>query len=516
MNKITGSNQQTIHIPLRNSFIFKLIIISSIWMMMFIGLTIFEDYYSSKQSVINNIQNSNLAIGQTAKVVIPTEHLSSFKNNDATKTPAFQDIRRILQEIQINNALTSEQIYLLSKDPSQPHTYRFNVMIQEKAFVGDIYQPPEHVQDLYQGAWDGEVQQTPIFTDAHGTFIAALIPLKHNNQVVAILEVDRNIDQYLSEVWTTTLYHLMVSVLFCILWLVGIRLVYKMMRKRLDILFQGIAAIQSGNFTHRIPNTDNDELGVLGDALNLSLSHINEHLEMLKFLPKHTQKMLALSIEHDGAVNMNALRHIEAVIMESDIRGFTALTENLTPKETIKLINQFIELQAEIIMKPEYDGSIDKYMGDAILVIFEGSNKEQRAYECAHHIQNAMKQLNNRNRKQANKFNTPFNKVEIGIGLSIGRVIMGNMGCAQRLEHTVIGSTVNLAARLCSEAKANEILIHEPILKDIGNVGLQEEVVVKGFSKPVPVRRMTENQTQVNLDVISGTLDSHGPFFNKN
>ena len=140
----------------------------------------------------------------------------------------------------------------------------------------------------------------------------------------------------------------------------------------------------------------------------------------------------------------------------------------------------------------EDNGSIDKYMGDAVLVIFEGDDKERRAYECAHHIQHSLRQLNKRKRRYARKSGESYEDVEIGIGLSMGRVIMGNMGCAERMEHTVIGSTVNLAARLCTAAKGGEIVIHQEILEHIGKQGKYEEIQVKGFKDPVPVRRLSK------------------------
>ena len=81
---------------------------------------------------------------------------------------------------------------------------------------------------------------------------------------------------------------------------------------------------------------------------------------------------------------------------------------------------------------------------------------------------------------------------------------MGNMGCEERMEHTVIGSTVNLAARLCAAAKGGEIVIHQDILEPIGKQGAYEEIQVKGFSQPVPVRRLTKSDTTSNLTYCSG------------
>ena len=81
---------------------------------------------------------------------------------------------------------------------------------------------------------------------------------------------------------------------------------------------------------------------------------------------------------------------------------------------------------------------------------------------------------------------------------------MGNMGCSERMEHTVIGSTVNLAARLCTAAKGGEIVIHQKILEHIGKQGQYEEIQVKGFKDPVPVRRLSKADTTSNLTYCRG------------
>ena len=167
--------------------------------------------------------------------------------------------------------------------------------------------------------------------------------------------------------------------------------------------------------------------------------------------------------------------------------GFTALSERLSPSETISLINRYIEVQAEYLL--QYGGSIDKYMGDAVLVVFEGEYREHRALSCAKDILTAIKLMNQQSKEA----------VQIGIGVSCGRVVMGNMGCEARMEHTVIGSTVNLAARLCSVANESEIVVQKRLVESIQEEDEelyslfkeQEELIVKGFSKSISVKRVS-------------------------
>ena len=152
------------------------------------------------------------------------------------------------------------------------------------------------------------------------------------------------------------------------------------------------------------------------------------------------------------------------------------------------MVNRYIELQAQQILA--YGGSIDKYMGDAVLVIFEGEGAAQRSLACARDILNEVCALNERLNES----------IQIGIGLSLGSVVMGNMGCDTRMEHTVIGPTVNLAARLCSTARGGELVVQEKLVQGVQEsepelykaLSHREEISVKGFSSAISVRRASQ------------------------
>lgn len=501
------SNLEPKDVPILQSFILRLVMGSGFLAMALLVSNTVWSYEYERRQVINEFRHNTMAIGLTIAPYISSNNLREYVDNSHASTDSFKVVQAELKQLQEDNVFAEEQIYILRKDLTLDNTYRFSVMLQEQTFVGDPYSPPTDVADMYGKAWNGIPQSTPMFTDDHGTFVAALIPLRNqNDEVVGILELDRNLEDYLNAFVEDILIRLLIELIFFFLWLfLGIWM-YRNAKSRVDDLLQGTIAIQEANYEYRIPveKYSPDEFTLLGRAINISLSQLGERFSMLKFLPKHTLKMIAYANEQQSEVALNMVRNVECVIMETDIRGFTALTENLSPHDTIKLVNEFIENQAEIIIMDEYSGSIDKYMGDAVLVIFEGDNKERRAYECAHHIQYSLRQLNKRKRRKARKRGEMHTNVEIGIGLSVGHVIMGNMGCEERMEHTVIGSTVNLAARLCSAAKGGEIVIHQDILEPIGKQGVYEEIQVKGFSQPVPVRRLTKSDTTSNLTYCSG------------
>ena len=139
----------------------------------------------------------------------------------------------------------------------------------------------------------------------------------------------------------------------------------------------------------------------------------------------------------------------------TDVRGFTAMSETMEPEEVTKIMNQALTIQSDTVKK--YDGMVDKYIGDAMMAIFNApldlDNHEETAVLCAKEIQD--------------QFKLADIGVEIGIGINTGPAVVGNMGSETRFDYTAIGDTVNLAARLESSTKevGKDIVIGESTAK---------------------------------------------------
>ena len=139
----------------------------------------------------------------------------------------------------------------------------------------------------------------------------------------------------------------------------------------------------------------------------------------------------------------------------TDVRGFTAMSETMEPEEVTKIMNEALTIQSDTVKK--YDGMVDKYIGDAMMAIFNApldlENHEEAAVLCAKEIQD--------------QFKSSKISVEIGIGVNTGPAVVGNMGSETRFDYTAIGDTVNLAARLESSTKevGKDIVIGESTAK---------------------------------------------------
>jgi adenylate cyclase len=177
------------------------------------------------------------------------------------------------------------------------------------------------------------------------------------------------------------------------------------------------------------------------------------------------------------------------VVFFSDIRGFTSMSENMTPDEIATLLTEYFTEMVEIVF--EHGGTLDKFMGDAIMALWGApiahDDDADRAIRAAMQQQETLTELNEKWAKDGRT------QVEIGIGINFGEVFAGNIGSDRRLEYTVIGDAVNTASRLCSKASAGEILISEPFYQTLKNppeVEPLEPLDLKGKAQAVPVYRV--------------------------
>lgn len=170
----------------------------------------------------------------------------------------------------------------------------------------------------------------------------------------------------------------------------------------------------------------------------------------------------------------------------TDLRGFTALSESVTPEEVTYIMNKVLTAQQKAVQK--YEGMVDKYIGDAMMAIFNAPldmrNHAKRAVECGVEIMKNIQILN----QELQSEDLPG--IAIGIGINTGEAIVGNMGSANRFDYTAIGDAVNTAARLESATKERgvNILIGESTELMCGYHLLElEPIMVKGKSKPLKI-----------------------------
>lgn len=244
--------------------------------------------------------------------------------------------------------------------------------------------------------------------------------------------------------------------------------------KPLYLLLDGVKRVEKEDFSEEVPITSRDEIGQLTRAFNGLVDGLRERLLMLKFVSDATLDAIKKNLSR---IEPGGERR-DITVLFSDIRGFTAWSESHTPEEVIDMLNNLLSYQADIIHG--YGGDVDKFVGDELVAVFEGKDKEQRAVNASLQIQKKLK----------TKLLKEQEELAVGIGLNSGEVVMGAMGSENRMDFTVLGSTVNLGARLCSAANKHQILITEVVFLNLERkipVNKLDTIQVKGIEKPIQI-----------------------------
>ena len=182
----------------------------------------------------------------------------------------------------------------------------------------------------------------------------------------------------------------------------------------------------------------------------------------------------------------------DACVLFADIRGFTAFSEKTSASELVSILNQYFTEMIDIVY--EYNGTLDKIIGDELMVLFGVPNNTehdcQNAVDCAITMFKRLDKFNEKLEKSHN------HKLKIGVGIHYGEVVAGNIGSDKQMNYTVIGDNVNQAARFCSNASPNEIVISEDVYNNISDQSLFSESIlinVKGKHNAIHVRKFTHS-----------------------
>lgn len=218
----------------------------------------------------------------------------------------------------------------------------------------------------------------------------------------------------------------------------------------------------------------------LGRIVGRAQIDIDRRVDAQRLLRKQLERFVSVSAA--GAARLAPgstvpTARTSIALFYSDVRDFTSLAEFHPPKVTVEFLNELMTLQVEVIQR--HGGDVDKMIGDAVLARFEGGDREARAIQAAQETLNLLKQR-------------PLLR-EIGIGIYDGEAIVGAIGPVERQDFTVIGDSVNLAARLCSLATKGELVVEQLALRRSGlpmdGFAPAEDSSVKGHSRTMTVCR---------------------------
>jgi class 3 adenylate cyclase len=411
----------------------------------------------------------------------PALHAAVVASGDPA-SPEFLALRDELRRIRKQGRLDTA-VYTLRRDGERT---RFVVMTNEEPFVGHTNELRAEVRSVLNGR--GARVEGP-YTDAHNTWISAFapIPAVSGHGVAAVLQIDREVTPLLAALRIRTMRDVAAGTFgilsaFFIAWLLA-RRVARPIRE----VAAAAAKIQSGDFDVQVSEDRTDEVGLLGRAVNAMALELAEKEKLRNMFGKYMAREVVRDLLDKDELSLTGEER-EVTVLLSDIRGFTALSEELGPEGIVALLNDYFAILIDAVI--ECEGVIDKFMGDALLAWFGAPVPQHdhaaRCVRCATMIQERTA-LWNAKRVAAGK-----DAVATGIGLASGPVVVGNIGSEKRFEYTAIGDAVNLASRLCSKAGPGEVVTTAAVasLGDDDRFEPLGAIEVRGVRDPVECFRM--------------------------
>ncbi len=254
-----------------------------------------------------------------------------------------------------------------------------------------------------------------------------------------------------------------ISVVMLVVGVVGVLRLATVLARPILRLVEGTRVIASGDFKVNLAVPSRDEIGVLTESFNLMAKSLQEKEMIKRAFARYVAREVVDELLKDPEKLVLTGERREVTVLFCDVRGFTALTERLRPEEVVLLLNDFYDLMIDATFK--FEGTLDKFLGDAVMAVFGApialSDHALRSVRTAVIMRSGIERLS------AQRIHAGREPVTVGIGISTGEVVAGTVGTEERMEYTVIGDSVNLAARLESSAKPMQILISGRTYRDV-------------------------------------------------
>lgn len=218
----------------------------------------------------------------------------------------------------------------------------------------------------------------------------------------------------------------------------------------------------------------------LEERVETQLGEIERIRKLERFLAPQVAQLIASSDSPEGLLTS---QRREVTVVFCDLRGFTAFTEATEPEEAMNVLREYHAALGKLIFK--YEGTLDKYAGDGVMILFNApiqfEDHTERAVKMAVEMRDTIGPLTERWRNRGHSLG-------FGIGIALGYATLGQVGFEQRLEYAAIGSVTNLASRLCGEALANQIVVSRRvygIVEQSVEARALDDLQLKGFNHPV-------------------------------
>jgi adenylate cyclase len=451
-------------------------------------------YLQTHKALFKEIQSTAVSIVSTGASFLDGDRLAAIRTREDEGSANYRSTENLLRQIRDANRrrdVNVAYLYTMMASPDNPSVLLFGVDSEVSK------ENKSHVGDVYKGLFAKEftirnrnfVDETPS-SDQWGEWITACAPVNaRDGRVVSMLCADLGY----ADVKRKTTWKLILCGLISLAATMGAASVLSVILARhvskpIQILHRSLQEVGTGNFDVRMDVPTSCEFGDVARTVNSMVDGLRQR-DMLKgvFARYVSDQILNAVLEHGHQPNLNGERR-KITVLFSDIRNFTALSEQLSPEDVVSLLNEYFEAMVDIIFK--YKGMLDKFMGDGMMVIFGAP--EDDPYQEEHAIMAGLEMLR-KLKLLCDKWKHGREiAISTGIGINTGIAVVGNIGSQRHMEYTAIGDTVNLAYHIESLTKEAG---HSMLVSDYTFVSVRnqfdfkriENLTIKGRKESVVV-----------------------------
>jgi adenylate cyclase len=288
--------------------------------------------------------------------------------------------------------------------------------------------------------------------DQWGTWLTAFAPIRgRDGKVLGLVGADLHAEDVVRRL-RRLLWSGLAAMLLSVVLAVGVSFVAsRRLTRPLAVIGDAVRQVGQGKLTTRVEWRSNDEFSQLATAINDMVAGLRQRENLKQTLVHYVSREVADDILASGKMAELKSERRKVTVLFADVRGFTSLSESMSPEEIVGLLNEYFDKMIEAIFR--HKGTLNKFLGDGFMAMFgapaDDPFQEEHAVRAALEMQDSVRGL----REKFERYRVK--DFRIGIGINTGVAVVGNIGCNERMEYTAIGDTVNTASRL--ETKTKEL-----------------------------------------------------------
>jgi class 3 adenylate cyclase len=424
---------------------------------------------------------------RTAVLLIDPAAHARVQASSRKDTPEYRVVEKAVADVRRQGELETPVYTLADFDRARRQARLIVVSGEGRGVAGDAYPvAPEVLDPLAWTFEDGFARTTMIYRDARGTWMTGFAPiLDAAGKTTAVLVVDYPLGFYLDR-----LDDVRAAVVKSVAlgtggaFLVGLLFAQWLLARPIGALTRGVARVAGGDLSQTLPVRSRDEVGRLTQAFNQMLDGLRQRDFIRDTFGRYVSPEVAKELlESPDGLRLGGEKRVITVLM-SDLRGYTRFAEQGDPAWVMEVLNGFLARMTDIVVA--HGGTINEFIGDAIFAVFGAPlphpDHAERAAATALAMQRAMADVNREHAARG------LPRFEMGIGLNTGEAVVGNIGSQQRAKYAVVGSAVNVAARVEGATVGGQIFLSAATwdqVRELVDVAAPVPVAVKGLAEPL-------------------------------